>query len=285
MDGFGWWVAGLVLVGIVAAAVVWARRARPPVAVEGLPPPPRTAPRHPLVLLHGAFGFDEIVLAEGRHAYFRGVTERLEARGVLVHRPTVAPVAGIARRAAELAERIRALPPGRVNLVAHSMGGLDARFAITHLGLKDRVASLVTIGCPHHGTPLADVGHAVARSVGLAGLLKGPAQMLADLSTDKMARFNASVVDVPGVFYASVAGRIPPGTPLALVQPLLAAGFTYLSAQAGDNDGLVPVASQEWGELLRIVDADHWAQIGWSGQVDTPAIYEQIADALLARGL
>src|SRR5207249_8887306 len=48
-----------------------------------------------------------------------------------------------------------------VNIVAHSMGGLDARYAISQLGLGGRVASLITIGTPHLGTPLADAGHAL----------------------------------------------------------------------------------------------------------------------------
>lgn len=46
----------------------------------------------------------------------------------------------------------------RLNIIAHSMGGLDARYyAISWLGLAERVASLTTIGIPHLGTPLADL--------------------------------------------------------------------------------------------------------------------------------
>ena len=40
-----------------------------------------------------------------------------------------------------LAAAVRALPAGRVNIIAHSMGGLDARYAISKLGLGNRVAS------------------------------------------------------------------------------------------------------------------------------------------------
>ena len=244
---------------------------------------PRPHPRHPVALLHGAFGFDEIVVRQHRHAYFRGVAERLQAGGIVVHRPVVAPVAGIERRAQQLAEQLRALPEGRVNLIAHSMGGLDARYAIAHLGVADRVASLVTLGTPHRGTPLADLGHGVARRVGLGRILTDMDTMLADLTTARMQAFNDAVPDVPGVFYASVVGRVPPSR--RPEHPLLVPVHALLERQAGHNDGLVPVSSQEWGEVLLIVDADHWAQVGWSPMgVDTPAIYEAIARALRDRG-
>src|SRR5207237_783809 len=110
---------------------------------------------------HGFLGFDEIGLGNRKHLYFRGIGEQLERAGAQLYCPRVPPASSISARAARLADLIRALPEPRVNIVAHSMGGLDARFAISRLGLADKVASLVTIGTPHLGTPLADAGHAV----------------------------------------------------------------------------------------------------------------------------
>ena len=119
--------------------------------------PARRAPRlrHPVVLAHGAFGFDEIALAGRRHHYFRNISERLGQLGASFHHPRVPPAASVSLRAEKLVELVRELPGERVNVIAHSMGGLDARFAIARLGLADRVASLVTIGAPHFGTPIA----------------------------------------------------------------------------------------------------------------------------------
>jgi hypothetical protein len=113
-------------------------------------------PWYPIVLAHGVLGFDALPLGFLHPAYFRGVAETLRKAGNEVHVIRVSPVAGIAVRAAQLARQIRDIPAERVNIVAHSMGGLDARYAISVLGLGDRVASLTTIGTPHHGTPLAD---------------------------------------------------------------------------------------------------------------------------------
>ena len=72
-----------------------------------------------------------------------------------------------------------------------------------------------------------------------------------------MAAFNDTVPDMRGVHYASYVGWVSGG--VRDVHTLLAPGFTYLSRRTGDNDGMVPAASQRWGEVLGDVNADHWA--------------------------
>lgn len=76
------------------------------------------------------------------------------------------------KAAAHLAQEIdrvrrrapKELDDGRVDLIAHSAGGLVARYYIKVLGGDRRVHSLVTLGTPHHGTltsavfPLTTVG-------------------------------------------------------------------------------------------------------------------------------
>lgn len=269
-----WQFAGAMLIatGALIVAVWWRIRRR------RAPPPPEVPEPLPIALLHGAFGFDAVVVRQQRHAYFRGIEECLVDDGWMVYSPVVAPVAGIARRAEELMTQLDAYPPGRVHLVAHSMGGLDARYAITHLGAASRVASLVTIGTPHRGTPLADLGHTVASRIGLRAALGDMGALVSDLTTRHMAEFNEQVPDVDGVFYASVIGRVRADSPM---HPLLVPIHAWMRRNVGDSDGLVPATSQAWGDVLLTVDADHWAQVGWSTVgVDTPAIYRAIAQAL-----
>ena len=46
-------------------------------------------------------------------------------------------------------------PGEKAVIIAHSEGGIDARFAVKTLGLKN-ISAIVTIGTPHRGTSLAD---------------------------------------------------------------------------------------------------------------------------------
>jgi triacylglycerol lipase len=239
--------------------------------------------RHPVVLVHGLLGFDTVQLAGFRHEYFRGLPALLEAQGCCVHRARVAPAGSVAERAEALAACVRALPDRRVNILAHSMGGLDARYAIAKLGLADRVASLTTVATPHRGTPLADLGSGlVGGRLGRALVQLGvPLGGLNDLTTARSADFNATVQDVPGVAYGSVVGV---SRARRRTHPLLLPGWLYLRSAAGDNDGVVPSASQPWGELLAEIEADHWAQIGWSRHFDAPAFYQKLLRELRGRG-
>src|SRR5260370_8408641 len=250
-----WWMLALAaraaLAGGLAAPIFalaiarWLRSRRRPRA------PAR--PGFAVVLADGFLGFDEVALGWQRHAYFRGIGARLEQMGAKVYSPRVPGVASIATRAESLAALIRSLPDERVNIVAHSMGGLDARYAISQLGLSGKVASLITIGTPHLGTPLADMGSKMlARIVRmLARFIDLPPFF--DLTTAGMERFNRQVPDAPGVAYASVVGR----SAKLRTHPLLSAPHGDLSKHARANDGLVPSASQPWGDVVQEIEADH----------------------------
>lgn len=253
-----------------------------PAIVRGLPPPTK----HPIVLAHGYFGFDVISVPRFRREYFRGVRESLNALGYEVHALRVAPVASVAFRANQLKQQIDALSAPRVNIVAHSMGGLDARYAIARLGLEGRVASLTTIGTPHHGTPLADRSTILlgdwARVRKMLSAVGANVDGLYDLTTRRMEEFNRAVLDSPEVTYASVIGFVSTETPM--VHTLLAPGHAYLSKIAGPNDGIVPAESQRWGKVLGEVFADHWAQVGWSPGFDVRSFYVRLAEQLAELG-
>ena len=271
----------LLLALLIAGLAIWLyRRRRPPRR-----PPRRPArPRYPVVLAHGLFGFDELRLGDARHAYFRGVPARLERSGVDVRLARVARVGTIEERARELVECIEAIGAPRVNVVAHSMGGLDARFAISRLGLGSRVASLTTVGTPHRGTPIADLGATLEKRLGLGRALQAMGVRLdavGALTVKRMAAFNRRVADVEGVAYGSVVGVVHRKRQ---VNPLLLPSYLYLKERAGENDGMVPASSQEWGEVLFRIVADHWAQIGWSRHFDAAEFYALLLRELRGRG-
>lgn len=87
-------------------------------------------PKHPIVLAHGLLGFAELRLVGGWFPaihYWRGITDALKANGIHVITATVPPSGSIEQRAQKLAHGIAEVAQGKsVNIIAHSMGGLDA---------------------------------------------------------------------------------------------------------------------------------------------------------------
>lgn len=118
-------------------------------------------PKYPVVLAHGLLGFDELRLAGPPLPgvqYWRGIKEALTQKGVQVITATVPPSGSIEMRAEELVKDIDEGAQGKaVNIIAHSMGGLDARYMISRLRPKKfKVLSLTTIATPHRGSTVAD---------------------------------------------------------------------------------------------------------------------------------
>ena len=242
---------------------------------------------HPIVLAHGWMAVDAFSLPGMRQEYFRGVREQLRAHGHRVYVSRVSPFATVPRRAEQLAEQLTKIDADKVNIVAHSMGGLDARYAITRLGLAERVASLTTIGTPHRGTPLADASLVLRDMPRLQRALRSQLGLdfdaVHDLTTAQMAEFNEAVPDMQDVRYTSYIGCVRGG--VRDVHTLLAPGFAFLKRKMGANDGIVPAVSQRWGNVVGEVRADHWAQIGWSHGLDVKRFYAAIARALARAGL
>jgi triacylglycerol lipase len=248
-----------------------------------------------LVLAHGFLGFRQLAGIE----YFNGVKQHLEANAaVKVLVTKVDPDEGIAVRGEQLRRQILAalgeLPPHtedemavantldpsqKTHLIGHSMGGLDSRFILSPANpdhLAARIASLTTISTPHRGSPIADLiaarldgkrlslfdwwGEKKLRKVitGLGVSLDG----LHDLTTSGAANFNQKYPDHPQVRYFSVAGagRANRRPTAKIFYP----AYKYIKRKIGeDNDGLVAVASAQWGEFdARLWPADHADEIG-----------------------
>jgi len=117
--------------------------------------------KYPVVLCHGLFGFDkkgpESIPCLQVH-YWNRIQKYLEQLGCKVIVPKVAPSGGVKYRAQELNNFIEAnFPNQKVHLIAHSMGGLDCRYLITHIKPKSfKVLTLTTLSTPHRGSPFMD---------------------------------------------------------------------------------------------------------------------------------
>ncbi|KAJ3205721.1 hypothetical protein HDU82_005011 [Entophlyctis luteolus] len=146
--------------------------------------------KYPVVLLHGLFGYDKISFGPQSNPilqlhYWRGIcgasiscffnkkhttvlltkhnifAEALKELGCEVYVPSNGSVSSIRSRAYALDKYLSEHLPGReINLIAHSMGGLDARYLISHIvgseSKKYSINSLTTIATPHRGSSFMD---------------------------------------------------------------------------------------------------------------------------------
>ena len=242
------------------------------------------ATRYPIVLLHGYAGVDSYF---GVLDYFFDVVPTLEDAGFVAATPVVDAIADSSDRAQQLAPQIdevlRTQGARKVNIIAHSQGGLDARYLISRLGYADRVASLTTVATPHGGIPIALFDFFSVH----------------DFGDEATARFNTETPDAEGVRYWSWAFRSCRALQFScigssdgeVVDAFLIASHTLLS-RFGDNDGIVPTDRMAWGELLGTRFADHFDQVGQIADASLPfdpfdhrAFYLENATRLAREGL
>jgi len=297
------WLAGCSLVMALAGC----GSAGEPASEEGdltaappLGPEPAGSPaRYPILLGHGFGG-------SSSHLTFNAVDVALRKDGHHVVLGDVPPFAPVAVRAKVLADEVDALLADtgaeKVNLISHSMGGLDARELVAVLGYGDRVASVTTISTPHRGSAVADVGLELVKGASddaLDALATAFGKTfsqhvdetelraaLTDLAEASAEAFNDGHPDDPRVTYQSWAGVssvacIPnPADAEACEGLLLAhpgradcmdavlapmAGFVAHGNELRPNDGLVTVDSAKWGTFRGCVPADHADEIGQFG--------------------
>src|SRR5690348_14836576 len=120
---------------LAVAAVACGGSLPEPGVAQDLRPPQAT-----VVLVHGMGGFQKIDGVD----YFWRVPELYRSLGATVYVPGTTTFASIEKRAGELQQQLDQVP-GPLILLAHSQGGLDARWLVTKLGYADRVRAVVTI--------------------------------------------------------------------------------------------------------------------------------------------
>ncbi len=111
--------------------------------------------KYPILMVHGVFFRDTAFFN-----YWGRIPKALEKNGARVFYGGHESAAAIADSAMELSERIESLVRKtgceKVNIIAHSKGGLDCRYMIQHTKTREHVASLTTINTPHRGCEFAD---------------------------------------------------------------------------------------------------------------------------------
>ncbi len=270
------------------------------------PPGPASVSRtYPIILAHGVCRFDVLSnrllgldnADDDRLHYFRGIRSTLRRDGFDVWHAGVPWAAGVKTRAKCLRHNLEAVlaetGSEKVHLIAHSMGGLDARHMLYEARaerLYERVASISTLGTPHWGSSFAD--WALGRLGRLEQLLTRlglDIEAFRDLRTGPCAAFNAEAKDFEagcGVLFQTYAGT----KPIWYVAAPLKLSAYVIKRREGENDGLVSLRSARWCEAYfrQRVDADHLNLTGWCSPEEllrgqTPASVEAAAQGLYLR--
>lgn len=233
---------------------------------------------YPLVLVHGVFFRDRKVFN-----YWGRIPMELIRNGATVFYGEQQSAAGTEKAAAELKQHILQIVEetgcGKVNIIAHSKGGLEARCAISRLGLSPYVASLTTINTPHRGCSYADYllkRLPKALCLWVARRYNGALRKLGDTDPDFLAAvndltverceaFNAATPDMPDVFYQSVGSQMMRFTSAPFPQNV---SYLLIRHFARRNDGLVGIDSMPWGDAFHLIPSPGQKGISHGDMID-----------------
>ena len=231
--------------------------------------------RYPILLVHGVFFRDF-----EHFNYWGRIPKELEKNGATLYYGEHNSAAAVADSAKELEKRILDIVHqtgcGKVNIIAHSKGGLDSRL-LNEIPEKQQQV-------------IAEKYNSLAAKLGD----RDPDFLAAvyDLTSEKCRARNEVIHDDPRVFYQSV-GSVLQG-PSSGQFPL---NFTYNLVKYfdGENDGLVGDKSFSWGASFQMLRNDgakrgisHGDMIDLNRQningFDVREFYVQLVSGLKERG-
>lgn len=218
--------------------------------------------KYPVILVHGIFFRDWQFFN-----YWGRIPAALIRNGATIYYGKQQSSSSVARSAEEIRRTILKVieetGAEKVNIIAHSKGGLDSRYAISCLGMDKYVATLTTINTPHKGCDMVDyllekIPSSIAEFIakrynGIFSKLgdQNPDFMAGvhDLSAVRAAKYDEEMPDSPIVSYRSVMtvmrSASSAGFPLNI-------GYKMIKKLNGENDGLVWERSAVHGEYKLI---------------------------------
>jgi len=235
------------------------------------------ATQYPIVLVHGA-GFSDINLGIN---YWGRIPDYLGQRGAKIFYGGTDGWSNMEQGAADLKDTVERIlvetGSEKVNIIAHSKGGLDARCMISSLGMSGKVASLTTISSPHGGSKVLDyvleqpdmLLHSAAFPTNLFRRAAGDRNpdffsAVMEMGRDYTRAFNETNPDKPGVYYQSFAGQL-----YAPASDMILCWLAYLiKMEDGPNDGLVTVESAKWGDFRGTLRGTWYRGVSHMDEVD-----------------
>lgn len=221
-----------------------------------------------LVLAHGILGFGTDRFDFGIN-YFNGVRAIFEKQGFEVFEPTVDPLGSLEVRSNQLAEKLaqRWNDGGDIYVVAHSMGGLDARRVIARFKIGACIKKLITIATPHYGSPVADavLGKNSALLALIPNQLRAALEQASGALNDLTTRNQLQDSNRDWVDYQAIACTIR-DKGFFKNSPLFALSQAIGKLNNEPNDGVVPFASAVGANSVYSIweGFDHNDAIGWS---------------------
>ncbi|MBR5767651.1 MAG: hypothetical protein IKX86_03105 [Clostridia bacterium] len=211
--------------------------------------------RYPVVLVHGAAIRDTFFLRS-----FGKIDKKLRSEGFDVRVADTDGFGTVESNAAALLEQIEKFSEesGKVNVIAHSKGGLDTRYMIENLGSGDRIASLTTLCTPHRGSPIAS---AILRSPRwilkiIAFFINTFYRICGDKKPDSLTvceelkRLDSgekSAAPLPGIYCQSFSSTFRKGARKNDFVMRIPYEFSHYYEKSADTDGLVPRDSAIFG--------------------------------------
>lgn len=218
---------------------------------------------YPIIMVHG-IGFRDLKYFN----YWGRMPRILKQNGAVIyygHQNAWGTIEGNAARIADTVDRaLRETGAKKVNIIAHSKGGLDSRYLISRLGYADRVASLTTMSTPHRGSELIDLLNKLPDSCYrfIAGCFDQSFSRFGDEEPDcyhaskQLAPafckdFNEQTPDSPLVYYQSYTSVMKG----MCSDSLLSIPYLFMRLLSREkNDGLVTVSSAKWGDFKEVFE-------------------------------
>jgi triacylglycerol lipase len=260
--------------------------------------------KYPILLVHGAGFRDDTKVFN----YWGRIPAELEKSGARVFYSSHDAWGSIEECAVQIREQVLRIEAetglSKLNIIAHSKGGLDSRYLVSSLGMEDKIASITTVSTPHHGSKTIDLVlrlpaflfmilcPLVSRFFTLLGDRKADfGTAVRSFSTAAMKAFNEAHPDSPTVLYQSYAGRmLSPWSDLLFFWQNLIIGLIE-----GENDGLVTVESARHGDWKGLIGAGLGLGISHADEVDLwrkskrkfdiCVFYAEVVAGLKAKGL
>lgn len=220
--------------------------------------------KYPILFVHGVFFRDNRLLN-----YWGRNPKELKNNGAVCFYGNHQSAASVKDSGEELAKRIREIVKEnnceKVNIIAHSKGGLDCRYAIANCDVCQYIASLTTINTPHRGCLFAEwlLGKAPTSLKNKISIMYNNAAKIIgdtkpdfisavnDLRADNCTEFDQKTPAPDGIYCQSVGSVMKKASsgkfPLNL-------SHNFVKKFDGKNDGLVGADSFEWGNNYLLLD-------------------------------